>query len=69
MELYLLYQTDVWKSHSSYVCFGLFESYDEALEEAIKNNLHSNPDEYIEGCAIEGIVIRPVTLGKFGEIV
>ena len=53
--LYLLYQTDIWKSKSSYVCFGVFDSFEHANEQAKKNDLYNNNSE---------VVIKPVKINQ-----
>ena len=57
--LYLLYQTDIWKSKSSYVCFGVFDSFEHANEQAKKNDLYNNNSE---------IVIKPVKINQLVEV-
>ena len=37
--VFLLFQTDIWQSTKSYVCFGVFDSFEQANAEAKKNNL------------------------------
>ena len=57
--LYLLYQTDVWKTKSSGVCFGVFDSYEHAYEAAQKNGL----------CTPESSVgIKQVKINEFAEV-
>ena len=57
--LYLLYQTDIWKSKSSYVCFGVFDSFEHANEQAKKNDLYNNNSE---------IVIKPVKINQLVDV-
>ncbi len=58
--LYLLYQTDVWKSKSSYVCFGVFDSFEHANAQAKKQNLYNKDSE---------VVIHPVKINQFAEVI
>ena len=58
--LYLLYQTDIWKNKSSYVCFGVFDSFEHANEQAKKNNLYNYNSE---------VVIQPVKINQFAEVI
>ena len=58
--LYLLYQTDIWKSKSSYVCFGVFDSFEHANEQAKKNNLYNYNSE---------IVIKSVKINQLAEVI
>lgn len=58
--VYLLYQTDIWKSKSSYVCFGVFDSFEKANEEAKKNGLYTSDAE---------VVIEQTKINTFGEVV
>jgi len=58
--LYLLYQTDVWKSKSSYVCFGIFDSFEHANIQAKKQNLYTSGSE---------VVIQPVKINQFAEVI
>lgn len=58
--LYLFYQTDIWKAKSSYVCFGVFDSFEQANEQAKKNNLYNYNSE---------VVIKPVKINQFAEVI
>ena len=58
--LYLLYQTDIWKSKASYVCFGVFDSFEHANEQAKKNNLYDCNSE---------VVIKSVKINQLAEVV
>lgn len=58
--LYLLYQTDIYKSKSSYVCFGVFDSFEHANVQAKKQNLYSHNSE---------VVIQPVKVNQFAEVI
>jgi len=42
MKLFILYQTDIWKSKSSRVYFGVFDSRTKALDCAKYHGLYSN---------------------------
>lgn len=56
---YLLYQTDKWQSKASYICFGLFSSYELASESAKKYNLYGVDSK---------IVIQSVKINQFSEV-
>lgn len=58
MKLYLLYQTDTWKSKSSKVLFGVFDEIDKALDAAKENELETPDTE---------IVIEEKELNEFSE--
>lgn len=58
MEYYLLYQTDIWYSKNSKILFGLFESFNLAVESAKLNNLYSDES---------GVLIEVVQLNTFQE--
>ena len=58
--LYLLYQTDIWKSKSSYVCFGIFDSFEHANEQAKKNDLQNHNSE---------VVIKAVKINQLAEVI
>lgn len=57
---YLLYQTDKWQSKASYVCFGLFSSYELANESAKKYNLYAVDSK---------VVIQAVKINQFSEVI
>jgi hypothetical protein len=59
MKLFILYQTDNWKSKASRVCFGVFDSRTKAIESAKWQELYSR---YYE------VVVVEVTLNLFEEI-
>lgn len=59
MKVYVLYQTDIWKSNKSRVFFGVFPHKTEAIEAAKENGLYTNESE---------VEIVECELGKFGEI-
>ena len=59
MKLFLLFQTDNWKSRASRVFFGAFDSRAKALDYAKYNEL------YWYNAVV---VVVEVTLNEFGEI-
>ena len=59
MEVFVLFQTDVWKSEKSRVCFGVFSSEERAISAAKKESLFSSDSE---------VVILYTTLDEFEEI-
>jgi hypothetical protein len=59
MSVFLLFQTDNWKSRTSRVFFGAFDSRTKALDYAKYNNLYWQNSE---------VVIVEVTLNQFGEV-
>jgi len=59
MKLFILYQTDIWKSKISRVFFGIFDSRPKALDCAKYNGLYG---PYAK------VVIEEVTLNIFEEI-
>ncbi|MCM1266018.1 MAG: hypothetical protein NC200_07450 [Candidatus Gastranaerophilales bacterium] len=58
--VYALFQTDVWKTKSSYVCFGIYNSFELANAEAKKNNLYT---------ADSKVVITPIKLNQYAEVI
>lgn len=56
MKLFILYQTDIWKSKASRVCFGIFDSRNKAIDSAKYNGLY---------CSCAEVVIEEVTLNLF----
>lgn len=58
MTLFILYQTDVWKTKSSRVYFGIFDSRDKAVDIAKYNGLYTSDAK---------IVIEEVILNQFKE--
>jgi hypothetical protein len=58
MTLFILFQTDVWKSKASRVFFGVFDSRNKAIDCAKYQNLYSNTTE---------VVIEEVTLNLCEE--
>jgi hypothetical protein len=59
MCLYVLFQTDCWKSKASRVFFGIFDSRPKAIDFAKYNNLYSYNAE---------VVIVEVVLNQFQEV-
>jgi hypothetical protein len=59
MKLFILYQTDIWKTKISRVFFGIFDSRIKALDCAKYNGLY---------CRNAKVVIEEVTLNIFEEI-
>lgn len=45
MKVYILFQTDVWKSKHSRVCFGVFQTQTAAISAAKTNNLFTSNSE------------------------
>lgn len=58
MKLFILYQTDIWKSKASRVFFGVFDSRHKAIDSAKYNNLY---------CSFAKVVIEEITLNLFEE--
>ena len=58
MKLFILYQTDIWKSKASRVCFGIFDSRNKAIDSAKYNGLY---------CSGAEVLIEKVTLNLFEE--
>jgi hypothetical protein len=59
MSVFLLFQTDSWKSRASRVFFGAFDSRIKALDYAKYNDLYSYNS---------GVLIVEVILNQFGEV-
>ena len=59
MKLFILYQTDIWKTKISRVFFGIFDSRPKAMDCAKYNGLY---------CSNAKVVIEEVTLNIFEEI-
>mgnify|MGYP003571263404 CR=1 FL=1 len=60
MKVYILYQTDVWKTYGSRVCFGVYSSDKLAREYAAKEKLKKEgSSEYI---------VKEAELDKFEEV-
>lgn len=58
MTLFILYQTDVWKTKSSRIYFGIFDSRDKAVDIAKYNGLYTSDTK---------VVIEEVILNQFKE--
>jgi hypothetical protein len=58
MKLFILYQTDIYKSKSSRICCGVFDSRTKAIDHAKYNGLYKNDSE---------VVIIEVLLNQFEE--
>ena len=56
MKLFILYQTDNWKSKASRVCFGVFDTRAKAINSAKWQELYTYNSE---------VVILEVTLNLF----
>jgi hypothetical protein len=59
MKLFMLFQTDKWKSKASRVFFGIFDCRNKALDFAKYNSLTQMDSQ---------IVVIEVGLNEFGEI-
>ena len=59
MKLFILYQTDQWKSKASRVCFGVFSTRELAIDAAKANGLYNSDSE---------VVISEMTLNEFEEL-
>lgn len=59
MTLFILYQTDAWKSKASRICFGIFDSREKALDIAKYHRLAG---------ANAKIVIEKIMLNIFQEV-
>ena len=44
-KVYVLFQTDIWKTKSSRVCFGVFLYENAAIDAAKENGLYTNESE------------------------
>ncbi len=58
MKLFILYQTDIWKSKASRVFFGVFDSRDKAIDIAKYYGLY---------CSCAKVVVEEITLNQFEE--
>lgn len=45
--VYILFQTDIYKTKSSRVCFGVYSSEERAIEAAKKNDLYTHQAEVV----------------------
>ena len=59
MSLFLLFQTDNWKSSASRVFFGAFDSRNKAIDFAKYNDLYCHNAE---------VLVVEVTLNEFKEL-
>lgn len=59
MSIFLLFQTDSWKSKASRVLFGAFDSRTKSLDYAKYNDLYWYNSE---------VVIVEVVINQFGEV-
>ena len=59
MKLYILYQTDIWKTKSSRIFFGIFDTRNKAIDSAKYNNLY---------CSFAAVIIEEITINQFLEI-
>ena len=59
MTLFILYQTDTWKSKASRIFFGIFDSRNKAIDTAKYYGLY---------CPSAEVVIEEVTLNQFEDI-
>jgi len=59
MKLFILYQTDIWKTKISRVFYGIFDSRIKALDCAKYNGLYASNAK---------VIIEEVTLNLFEEI-
>jgi len=58
MTLFILYQTDIWKTKSSRIFFGVFDNRTKAMDCAKYNGLYT---------PISKVVIKEVTLNQCKE--
>ncbi len=47
MKAYILFETDIYKSKRSRVCFGVFSSEVKAIDAAKENDLYTNQAEVV----------------------
>lgn len=59
MTVFILFQTDRWRSKASQVCCGIFDSREKAKDAARYNKLQTPTTQ---------VVIRKITLNLFDEI-
>lgn len=59
MTVFILYQTDQWKSKASKVCFGVFSTKELAIDAAKAKGLYNNERE---------VEIIETTLNEFKEL-
>jgi hypothetical protein len=58
MKLFILYQTDIWKSKASRVFFSVFDSRYKAIDIAKYYGLY---------CSCANVVVEEITLNQFEE--
>jgi len=58
MKLFILYQTDIWRTKSSRVYCGIFDSRKKAVDSAQYNGL------YVANCMV---IVEEVELNQFNE--
>jgi hypothetical protein len=58
MTLFILYQTDTWKSKASRIFFGIFDSRNKAIDVAKYYGLY---------CSCAEVVIEEITLNQFED--
>lgn len=56
MKLYILYQTDLWKTKTSRIFFGIFDCRCKAIESAKYNGLYSQNAK---------LIVEQVTINQF----
>jgi hypothetical protein len=59
MKLFILYQTDIWKTKTSRVYFGIYDSRPKAIDSAKYNGLY---------CSNAEVIIEEITLNEFKEV-
>jgi hypothetical protein len=59
MKLFILYQTDIWKTKTSRVYFGIYDSRPKAIDSAKYNGLY---------CSDSEVIIEEITLNEFKEV-
>ena len=59
MVLYILYQTDIWKTRTSRIYFGIFDCRCKALDSAKYNGLYTQNAK---------VVVEEVTINQFEEV-
>ena len=66
-EIFGLYQTDVWRTKSSYVNFGFFETKEGALTAGLDNGLLIEAGSLSAADEDSIVVIRKFPIGMYGE--
>ena len=59
MKLFILYQTDIWKTKSSRIYFGIFDTRNKAIDSVKYNGLYVNNAE---------VIIEEITINQFSQI-